>query len=129
MRILAVRNRNLSLWQSAVSEVAAKFAHSDPKLMSAMELAACMHAAAAANGVDIQPPAPDATITNDSSPSNLRALAYVSKMVFDLRAPIRAAMSPPKRRACSSSGISRDSTRRSTCSAGCNAFGVISNIT
>jgi hypothetical protein len=83
MRMLAVRNRNLSLWQSAVAEIAGKFAHTNSGML-AMEAAANLHAATAANGVAVTSPAPDVKITNDLSPANVQSLAYVSKLVFDV---------------------------------------------
>jgi hypothetical protein len=52
--------------------------------MSAMELAASVHAAAAAKGIDIAAPAANVAITKDASESNVQALAYVSKAVFNL---------------------------------------------
>ena len=85
MRLSAVRNRNLSLWQSAVGEVTTKFAQSNPKLMSAMELAASLHAAAADKGIDIPPPPQDQPATaKELAASNPQTLAYVSKLVFDV---------------------------------------------
>ena len=43
-RFIAVRDRNISLWQSAVDEVTAKLA--DPARMKAMREAAALHALA-----------------------------------------------------------------------------------
>src|SRR3984893_9832198 len=85
MRLSAVRNRKLSLWQSAGGEVTTKFAQSNPKLMSAMELAASLHAAAADKGIDIPPPPQDQpAIAKELAASNPQTLAYVSKLVFDV---------------------------------------------
>lgn len=85
MRISAVRDRNLSLWQSAVGEVATKFAQSDPALMSMMQMAASLHATAAAKGIELVPPPQDATaVTKDLAAPNLQTLAYVSKLVFEV---------------------------------------------
>ena len=85
MRLSAVRNRNLSLWQSAIGEVTAKFTQDNPKLMSAMQLAASLHASAAAKGVEVAPPVLDAqTVAQQLEASNPDTLAYVSKLVFDV---------------------------------------------
>ncbi len=85
MRLTSVRDRNLSLWQSAVGEVATKFLQGNPKLRAAMQQAAAFHAAAVAKGIDVPPPAQDvATVAQELSASNPQTLAYVSKLVFDV---------------------------------------------
>jgi predicted phosphodiesterase len=81
MRLSAVRDRNLSLWQSAVGEVATKFAASNPKAMAAMQMAASLHAAATEKGQTIAPPAGGAAARD---PADAQSLAYLSKLVFDV---------------------------------------------
>lgn len=87
MRLSAVRNRNLSLWQSAVSEIADRLVTENPALMKAMQQAASLHAVAAFKGFDIPPPAapPAVTATKLSGPRpDPQTLAYVSKLVFEV---------------------------------------------
>jgi len=85
MRMVAVRDRNLSLWQSAVGEVAAKFAASSPVPMAAMCSAASLHAEATAKGAELPLPDGDAAaIAEKLDSADPEALAYVSKLVFDV---------------------------------------------
>src|SRR5262249_26239282 len=84
MRLTAVRNRDLSLWQSAVGEVAGKLI-ADPKLSSAMQVAAGVHAAAVAKGAAIAPPPADLeAVSAKLEASDPQTLAYVSKLVLDV---------------------------------------------
>jgi hypothetical protein len=84
MRMSAVRDRNLSLWQSAVGEVAAKFAKTDQELMKAVQRAAALHAAAAVKGADIGPANDQSEIAKGLKESSPETLAYVSQLVFGL---------------------------------------------
>lgn len=87
MRLSAVRNRNLSLWQSAVTEISDRLEQSNPLLMKAMQEAASMHAAAAANGIDVPAPThpPAVMAAKLSGPGvDAQTLAYVSKLVFEV---------------------------------------------
>jgi Calcineurin-like phosphoesterase len=81
MRLIAVRNRNLSLWQSAVGEFADR--QSDPRRTKALHEAAGRHAAAAMKGLRLARPQPAATVENlaDADP---QTLAYVSQLVFEV---------------------------------------------
>jgi calcineurin-like phosphoesterase family protein len=84
MRVRAVRNRNLSLWQSAVGEVASGFA-ADRRVGAAMQMAAGLHAAAVDKGTELASPAGSAAAVAASlQASDPQTLAYVSKLAFDV---------------------------------------------
>src|SRR5262245_12301624 len=77
-RLVAVRDRNLSLWQSAVDEVAAKIV--DPRLRHAMRDAAALHALAATGKATIPDQPPSTASVKGLDP---KALAFLSKTFFD----------------------------------------------
>ena len=77
-RFIAVRDRNISLWQSAVDEVTAKLA--DPARMKAMREAAALHALASIGKAVIPDQPPSAESVRASDP---QALAFLSKAFFD----------------------------------------------
>lgn len=87
MRLSAVRNRNLSLWQSAVGEIADRLVTSNPAMMKAMQQAASLHAAAASKGIDLAPPAHPREVMAQKlagAQADAQTLAYVSKLVFEV---------------------------------------------
>ncbi|MGB8487346.1 MAG: hypothetical protein WCD67_13845, partial [Xanthobacteraceae bacterium] len=72
-RFIAVRDRNISLWQSAVDEVTAKLA--DPARMKAMREAAALHALASIGKAVSPDQPPSAESVRACDP---QALAFLS---------------------------------------------------
>jgi hypothetical protein len=80
MRLSAVRNRNLSLWQSAVGEMADRIADGDARVALAVQVAASLHASAAAAGKTLAEPTVEPAIAK----TDPATLAYISALVFNL---------------------------------------------
>jgi calcineurin-like phosphoesterase family protein len=77
-RLTTIRDRNLSLWQSAVDEVVAGI--DDPARRKAMREAAALHVLSAMGKASVPDQPPSAASVEAEDPS---ALAFLSKKLFD----------------------------------------------
>jgi len=84
VRLSAVRNRNLSLWQSVVREMADQVAPSNPQLALAVQKAASLHALAAAKGDEVAAPPVPAAAGAALADSGAPTLAYMSQVLFEV---------------------------------------------
>ena len=78
-RFISVRSRHLSLWQSAVHEVAQRSPNLDPAKKTLMRRAVDLHAQAAINGAIIRPPA-----TAPATPLTLEHHVFLSSAYYEL---------------------------------------------